>query len=35
MRELQKEIIETLKVKPQIDAKAEIRNSIDFFESLP
>ncbi|MCK8607636.1 ammonia-dependent NAD(+) synthetase [Apilactobacillus ozensis] len=33
MRELQKEIIETLKVKPQIDAKAEIRNSIDFLKA--
>ncbi|MCK8625000.1 ammonia-dependent NAD(+) synthetase [Apilactobacillus sp. M161] len=33
MRKLQKEIIETLKVKPEIDAKTEIRNSIDFLKS--
>lgn len=33
MRELQKEIIETLKVKPEIDPKEEIRRSIDFLKA--
>ncbi len=32
MRELQKEIIEELKVKPQIDPQEEIRRSVDFLK---
>ncbi|MEJ6400195.1 ammonia-dependent NAD(+) synthetase [Nicoliella lavandulae] len=33
MRPLQKKIIEALKVKPEIDPKAEIRNSVDFLKA--
>lgn len=32
MRALQKEIIETLKVKPEIDPQAEIRRTVDFLK---
>ncbi|WP_412988763.1 ammonia-dependent NAD(+) synthetase [Pediococcus siamensis] len=33
MREMQKEIIESLKVSPQIDVQAEIRRSVDFLKT--
>ncbi|GLB47192.1 NH(3)-dependent NAD(+) synthetase [Philodulcilactobacillus myokoensis] len=33
MRQLQKQIINTLKVKPEIDPKTEIRNSVNFLKS--